>query len=74
MAKLSEQRGSLRAKAEEPRKQKEIERLANRERDSRAQDEKTAHLRALRLAKEAADRDTAKPAVRSIGKRAVGTA
>ena len=66
MAKLDEQRSSSRARAEEPRKQQEMERLANRVRDSRAQDEKTAHLRALRLAKETADKDASKPAPRAV--------
>jgi hypothetical protein len=55
MAKQDGQRRSFRANAEGPRNQREAERLANRERDSLAQDEKTARLRALRLAKEAAD-------------------
>jgi hypothetical protein len=58
MAKQDVQRRSFRANAEEPRNQREAERVANRERDSVAQDEKTARLRALRLAKEAADRKT----------------
>ena len=59
MSKAEEQRSAARQKAEElltNRKRKEAERLATRERDSRAQDEKTARLRGLRLAKEAADR------------------
>lgn len=58
MATRSEQQAAARGKAEElltRRKQQESERLANRERDSRAQDEKTARLRGLRLAKEATD-------------------
>jgi len=55
MAKQEGQRRSFRANAEEPKNQREAERVANRERDSLAQDEKTARLRALRLAKEAAD-------------------
>jgi hypothetical protein len=65
MAKMDEQRTAARRKAEDlltRRKQQETERLTNRERDSRAQDEKIARLRALRLAKEAADRDAAEAA------------
>ena len=68
MATRSEQQAAARGKAEElltRRKQQESERLANRERDSRAQDEKTARLRGLRLAKEAAS-DVA-PAARPAG-------
>ena len=59
MAKLDEQRNSSRAKAEAlltRKKQQETERVANRDRDSRVQDEKTARLRALRLAKEAEEK------------------
>jgi hypothetical protein len=58
MATRSEQQKAARGKAEAlvlHRKQQETERLANRERDSRAQDEKTERLRGLRLAKEAGD-------------------
>ena len=58
MATRSEQQAAARGKAEElhlQRKQQETDRLANRARDSRAQDEKTARLRELRLAKEAID-------------------
>jgi hypothetical protein len=64
MGKFDEQRSASRRKAEEllsRKKQQEAERLSNRERDSRAMDEKTAKLRALRLAKEAADRTQVKP-------------
>jgi hypothetical protein len=75
MAKLDDQISASRKKAEEllTRKQNENERVANRERDSRAQDEKTARLRQLRLAKEAAEKDLPKPATRKVGKKAVNT-
>ena len=66
MATRSEQQAAARGKAEElltRRKQQESERLANRERDNRAQDEKTARLRGLRLAREAAS-DVAPPVAR----------
>jgi len=77
MAKLDEQRNSSRAKAEAlltRKKQQETERVANRDRDSRVQDEKTARLRALRLAKEAEEKASVKPATRSAGKKAAKTA
>ncbi len=77
MAKLDEQRNSSRAKAEAlltRKKQQENERVANRDRDSRLQDEKTARLRALRLAKEAEEKASAKPPTRSAGKKAAKTA
>ncbi len=77
MAKLDEQRSASRRKAEDlltRRKQQESERLTNRERDSRAQDEKIARLRELRLAKEAADKDVPKPVKISPVKKAVKTA
>ena len=76
MAKLEEQRSASRRKAEDlltRRKQQESERLTNRDRDKRAQDEKTARLRQLRLAKEAADKDAkivAVPSGRKAGKTA----
>jgi len=76
MAKLEEQRSASRRKAEDlltRRKQQESERLTNRDRDKRAQDEKTARLRQLRLAKEAADKDAKIVAVPS-GRKAVKTA
>ena len=56
-------RDDQRSKAEEllsRREQKEAERLSERERQSKALDEKTARLRALRLAKEAAEKTTPK--------------
>jgi hypothetical protein len=71
MSKSEEQRVSARQKAEElltQTKKKEAERVANRERDSRVQDEKTARLRNLRLAKEAADRAAA-PAAQPARKK-----
>ncbi len=77
MAKLDEQRSASRRKAEElltRRQQQETERLSNRERDRRALDEKTARLRALRLAKEAEDRDAAKAVASARGRTAVKTA
>jgi hypothetical protein len=78
MAKLDEQRSASRRKAEElltRKKQQEAERLSNRERDSRAMDEKTAKLRALRLAKEASDRSVVKaPTLVSRRKVAAETA
>lgn len=77
MAKLDEQRSASRRKAEElltRRQQQETERLTNRERDRRAVDEKTARLRALRLAKEATDREAAKSTTTPPGRRAVKTA
>jgi hypothetical protein len=77
MAKLDEQRSASRRKAEDlltRRKQQESERLTNRERDSRAQDEKIARLRELRLAKEAADKDVPKPVKIAPVKKAVKTA
>jgi len=58
MATRSEQKDAARAKAEQvisKRKQQETERVMNHERDRKAFDDKTARLRALRLAKEAAD-------------------
>ena len=67
MATRSEQQKAARGKAEAlmlERQQQETERLANRERDSRAQDEKTARLRGLRLAKEASDLVKPPPAAR----------
>jgi hypothetical protein len=76
MAKLEEQRSASRRKAEDlltRRKQQESERLTNRDRDKRAQDEKTARLRQLRLAKEAADKDAKIVAV-PAGRKAVKTA
>lgn len=76
MAKLEEQRSASRRKAEDlltRRKQQESERLTNRDRDKRAQDEKTARLRQLRLAKEAADKDAKIVAV-PVGRKAVKTA
>jgi len=60
MARLSDRSQASRSKAEAlwaKRKQSETERLTNREMEMRAQAEKTARLRALRLAKEAADRE-----------------
>ena len=77
MAKLDERQSASRRKAEElltRRQQQETERLTNRERDRRAQDEKIARLRALRLAKEAADRDAPKPAAAPRTRNAVKTA
>lgn len=77
MAKLDEQRTASRRKAEElltRRKQQETERLSNRERDSRAQDEKIARLRELRLAKEAGEAAVPKPAMPASIKKAVKTA
>ena len=75
MAKLDEQNNATRKRAEEllTRKKQETERVANRERDSRAQDEKTARLRQLRLAKEAAEGGAAKPTARRVVKKAVNT-
>jgi len=75
MAKLDDQNNASRKRAEEllTRKKQETERVANRERDSRAQDEKTARLRQLRLAKEAAEVGVAKPATRRAIKKAVNT-
>jgi hypothetical protein len=75
MAKLDDQNNASRKRAEEllTRKKQETERVANRERDSRAQDEKTARLRQLRLAKEAAEGGAAKPATRRVAKKAVST-
>ena len=52
-------REDQRSKAEEllsRREQKDAERLSERQRQSKALDEKTARLRALRLAKEEAER------------------
>ena len=58
MATRNEQKDAARGKAAElalHRQRQETERLANREKESRAQDEKMARLRGLRLAKEALD-------------------
>jgi hypothetical protein len=77
MAKLEEQRSASRRKAEDlltRRKAQETERLTNRERDRRVQDEKIARLRELRLAKEAADRDAAKASPAPSARKAVKTA
>lgn len=77
MSKLDEQRSASRSKAEEllmRRKRQETERLTNRERESRALDEKIARLRELRLAKEAADRDAPKPAKIPAARKAVTAA
>lgn len=62
MTTRSEQPTVTRSKAEElqiRRDKAEAERLANRAKESRAVDEKIARLRALRLAKEAADLEAA---------------
>jgi hypothetical protein len=72
MSKSEEQRIAARQKAEERltvHNRKDAERIAAHERDSRAQDEKTARLRGLRLAKEAADRAAA-PAAGFLRKKA----
>ena len=56
MATRSDQKSAARGKAEEVlkrRAQQEDERLSNRAKDLRAQDEKIARLRGLRLEKEA---------------------
>jgi hypothetical protein len=63
----SRQRSAARGKAEEViarRDQKEAERLANRAKERQAEDEKTARLRRLRLAKEAADEEAVADAAR----------
>jgi hypothetical protein len=60
MANSPDLREISRSKAEAlwaKKQQLESERLTNREKEMRAQDEKTARLRGLRLAKEAADRE-----------------
>lgn len=75
MSKSEEQRTAARQKAEElltQSKKKETERLAARDRDSRALDEKTARLRTLRLAKEEADRTAAAVAASSARKQKAG--
>jgi len=62
MATRNEQRDAARGKAEQllnRKKQQESERLTNRDRERKAMDEKIARLRALRLSKEAADREAA---------------
>jgi hypothetical protein len=62
-AQMTARREDQRSKAEEllsRREKKEAERLSERERQSKALDEKTARLRALRLAKEAAERSAPK--------------
>lgn len=72
MATRTEQQDAARAKAEQlmsKRKQQEAERLMNHERDRKAFDDKTARLRALRLAKEAADR-SAGPSSRNPSRKA----
>jgi hypothetical protein len=76
MATRSEQRDAARGKAEQlltRKMQQETERLSNRARDSKALDDKIARLRALRLSKEAADREAAAqahPAGKKSAKRA----
>jgi hypothetical protein len=75
MVTSNESRDAARAKAAQlldHRKQQETERLKNQERDRKALDEKIARLRALRLAKEAADREAAVAAVvaRKSGRKA----
>jgi hypothetical protein len=60
MASSPDSREISRSKAEAlwaKKKGLETERLTNREKEIRAQEEKTARLRALRLAKEAADKE-----------------
>ena len=77
MAKLEDQRGAAYRKAEELLAQKqrsETERLSNRERDRRMQDEKIARLRRLRLAKEAEEQNAPKPAPRAGAKKPSKTA
>jgi hypothetical protein len=72
MATRSEQRDAARGKAEQlltRKKQQESERLTNRDRDRKAMDEKIARLRALRLSKEAADREAAALAGTGAGKK-----
>jgi hypothetical protein len=65
MATHREQQDRARSKAEEVltrRTRQESERLTNREKESRALDEKIGRLRALRLAKADADSAAKKPA------------
>jgi hypothetical protein len=72
MATRSEQRDAARGKAEQlltRKMQQETERLSNRARDSKALDDKIARLRALRLSKEAADREAAAQAHPAAGKK-----
>jgi hypothetical protein len=59
MSKADDLAAASRRKAEEllsRNREKEVERLAVRDKQRRADDEKTARLRELRLAKEAAER------------------
>ena len=72
MATRSEQRDAARGKAEQlltRKMQQETERLSNRARDSKALDDKIARLRALRLSKEAADRESAAQVHPAAGKK-----
>jgi len=58
MTARSGDRVTARSRAEQllsRQQQKDVDRLTERDRQNRAQDEKTARLRALRLAKEAAE-------------------
>jgi len=73
MSKVRDRQGAAFRKAEAllaDKSRKESDRLTNRENDRRAQDEKIARLRDLRLAKEAADRNEAKPFAPSASKKA----
>ncbi len=77
MVKANEQGSTARGKAEKllmKRSQQEVERISTREKESRAQDEKAARLRVLRLAKEAADREAAPKSASSSTKKAAKSA
>lgn len=73
MSKLDDLAAASRRKAEEllnRSKEKESERLAVRDRQRQAEDGKTARLRELRLAKEAAERaEQASKPLRAVGRK-----
>jgi hypothetical protein len=69
MSKLDDLQSETRRKAEEllnRTRQQESERLAKRDKERQAEAEKTARLRALRLGKEAADKEAKLPARRKV--------